>query len=166
MSVADGIESVNYIKTGSLVELSVQEILDCAPGHSRLCGRDARFCGGKNSSCAGKSGGNVIDALKYVKKHGISYERDYIPIQTIVGKCKRDRLRKDTVTIDGFKFVEYENEEALLRAVIRQPVIVHQYIDYDNFHMYRGPQLHMHSGDVPSKLLRSPTKCWSCYPCS
>ncbi|KAL7127870.1 hypothetical protein ABFS83_14G279200 [Erythranthe nasuta] len=28
------------------------------------------------------------------------------------------------------------------------------------------PQLHTHSGDVPSKLLRSPTKCWSCYPCS
>lgn len=104
-SATGAIEGINKIVTGSLDSLSEQELVDC----------DRSF----NSGC---EGGLMDYAYQFViDNHGIDTEEDY-PYQGREKSCKKDKLRRRVVTIDGYTDVEPKNEKQLLKAVAAQPV--------------------------------------------
>ncbi|XP_022144361.1 cysteine protease XCP1 isoform X2 [Momordica charantia] len=101
------IEGINKIKTGSLISLSEQELVDCDRLH--------------NSGCAG---GLMDYAYQFViTNHGIDTEDDY-PYQGRDGSCRKDKLKRNVVTIDGYIDVAPSDEKRLREAVAVQPVSV------------------------------------------
>ncbi|XP_022951321.1 zingipain-2 [Cucurbita moschata] len=106
-SATGAIEGINQIRTGSLISVSEQELIDCDRSY--------------NSGC----GGGLMDyAYQFViKNHGIDTEDDY-PFQGRDGSCHKDKLNRKVVTIDGYSDVPPNNEEKLLQAVAIQPVSV------------------------------------------
>jgi C1A family cysteine protease len=70
------IESFIYRKTGKTVELSVQEVIDCAKNHQAY---------GIN----GCNGGPTITGIKYFIDHGLSYAIDY-PLTGTEGPCRKN----------------------------------------------------------------------------
>uniref|UniRef100_A0A0D9WIE7 Granulins domain-containing protein n=1 Tax=Leersia perrieri TaxID=77586 RepID=A0A0D9WIE7_9ORYZ len=106
-SATGAMEGINKIKTGSLISLSEQELIDCDRSY--------------NSGC----GGGLMDyAYKFVVKNGgIDTEQDY-PYRETDGTCNKNKLKRRVVTIDGYKDVPANNEDLLLQAVAQQPVSV------------------------------------------
>ncbi|KAJ6825793.1 low-temperature-induced cysteine proteinase [Iris pallida] len=106
-SSTGAIEGINQIKTGSLVSLSEQELIDC----------DRTY----NSGC---NGGLMDYAYKWIiQNHGIDSEDDY-PYKARESNCLKNKLQNRAVTIDGYTDVLQNNEDALLQAVATQPVSV------------------------------------------
>ncbi|KAL6841506.1 hypothetical protein ACP4OV_028649 [Aristida adscensionis] len=106
-SATGAMEGINKIKTGSLVSLSEQELIDCDRSY--------------NSGC----GGGLMDyAYKFVIKNGgIDTEEDY-PYREADGTCNKNKLKRRVVTIDGYTDVPSNKEDLLLQAVAQQPVSV------------------------------------------
>ncbi|KAK9108930.1 hypothetical protein Sjap_016990 [Stephania japonica] len=106
-STTGAIEGINQIKTGSLVSLSEQELIDCDRSY--------------NSGC----GGGLMDyAFQFViKNHGIDTESDY-PYQAVDRSCNRNKLKRRVVTIDGYTDIPSGNEQEILKVVATQPVSV------------------------------------------
>ncbi|XP_038885598.1 zingipain-2 [Benincasa hispida] len=106
-SATGAIEGINQIMTGSLISLSEQELIDCDRSY--------------NSGC----GGGLMDyAYQFViQNHGIDTENDY-PYQGHDGSCRKDKLKRNAVTIDGYTDIPPNNEGKLLQAVAAQPVSV------------------------------------------
>lgn len=73
-------EGINQIKTGSLVSLSEQELVDCDRSY--------------NSGC----GGGLMDyAFKFVIKNGgIDTEEDY-PFRGVDGTCNKNKVTHEAV---------------------------------------------------------------------
>ncbi|XP_051223827.1 ervatamin-B [Lolium perenne] len=121
------IEGMNKIRTGELVSLSEQVLVDCDTGSG------------------GCSGGRSDTALSLVAaRGGITSEEKY-PYSGVNGKCDMDKLLFDhQASVKGFKAVPINDECQLALAVARQPVTV--YIDASGFEfqfysggIYRGP---------------------------
>ena len=74
-SATGAIEGINQIRTGSLISVSEQELIDCDRSY--------------NSGC----GGGLMDyAYQFViKNHGIDTEDDY-PFQGRDGSCRKDKV--------------------------------------------------------------------------
>ncbi|KAI5402907.1 hypothetical protein KIW84_050487, partial [Lathyrus oleraceus] len=106
-SATGAIEGINKIVTGSLVSLSEQELVEC----------DTKY----NSGC----GGGLMDyAYQFIiENKGIDTEEDY-PYQGRQELCKKDKLKRRVVTIDGYADVPSKDENKLLKAVAVQPVSV------------------------------------------
>ncbi|XP_074276257.1 zingipain-1-like [Silene latifolia] len=105
-SAAAAIEGINQIKTGKLISLSEQQLVDCA------------------NEKHGCSGGWMSTAFRYVKKHGITTEELYHPYTATTNKCDQAKLNSTKVSIDGYERVPTNDEDALLKAVANQPVSV------------------------------------------
>lgn len=106
-SATGAIEGINKIVTGSLVSLSEQELVDC----------DRTY----NSGC---DGGLMDYAYQFIiDNKGIDTEEDY-PYQSRQLLCKKDKLKRRVVTIDGYTDVPPNDEKKLLKAVAVQPVSV------------------------------------------
>ncbi|OVA20771.1 Peptidase C1A [Macleaya cordata] len=120
------IESLHAIKTKELVSLSVQEIIDCGP------------------LIDGCKGGTVSGAFEYVIVNGIATEKDY-PYTARRGRCKSAKVKNARMTIDSWKRVIPTTEEALMKAVARQPIAVSLMLDrqllqfYQEGDIYRWP---------------------------
>ncbi|KAJ1291721.1 hypothetical protein BS78_02G337700 [Paspalum vaginatum] len=120
------IESLHKIKTGQLVSLSEQELLDCVyPG--------AKGC----------DGGNPVKAMEWVINNGgLTTEADY-PYENKAGQCKVDKTRNRVVKISDRDCVKAYNEAAMEAAVARQPIAVVVHADPIQQHykggVYRGP---------------------------
>ncbi|KAI8525695.1 hypothetical protein RHMOL_Rhmol13G0249400 [Rhododendron molle] len=108
-SAVAAVEGVNQLKTGKLVSLSEQELVDC----------DVK---GKDEGC---SGGYMNNAFKFIKQNeGLMTEANY-PYVGQDGTCKSKKLNKPVATkITGYEVVPKNNEKALLQAVANQPVSV------------------------------------------
>ncbi|BAT09434.1 thiol protease SEN102 [Oryza sativa Japonica Group] len=122
-SVAAAVESINMIRTGNLLTLSEQQILDC-------------------SGAGDCNGGYPYDAFDYVIKTGISLDNRgnppyYPPYENQKQKCRFDPRKPPFVKIDGECLVPSGNETALKLAVLSQPVSVVITIS-DEFRSYRG----------------------------
>ncbi|KAA0065198.1 zingipain-2 [Cucumis melo var. makuwa] len=106
-SATGAIEGINQIMTGSLISVSEQELIDCDRSY--------------NSGC----GGGLMDyAYQFViSNHGIDTEDDY-PYQGRDGSCRKDKLQRNVVTIDGYTDIPPNDEGKLLQAVAAQPVSV------------------------------------------
>ena len=72
-SAAGGVESSYSIFKGDNTLLSPQQLIDCSSPYG-------------NNGC---SGGKIDNALKYIKDHGLSTEKEYPYVGRYQG-CKRD----------------------------------------------------------------------------
>ncbi|KAH7672353.1 Actinidain protein [Dioscorea alata] len=98
------VEAIHQIKTGDLISLSKQQLVDC---HKRSCDR------------------HYLDRpYDYIIKNGgIDTEKDY-PYEAKIKKCDTTKENNKIVTIDAYKRVIQRNEFALQQAVARQPIAV------------------------------------------
>lgn len=101
------IEGITQIKTGKLISLSEQQLLDCSTNGNFGCG-----------------GGWMHNAFKYViDNQGITTGTNY-PYQQTQQNCDTQKATAPAAQISGYENVPANNEEALLKAVTMQPVSV------------------------------------------
>ncbi|KAK1276315.1 hypothetical protein QJS04_geneDACA011010 [Acorus gramineus] len=123
-------EGITYIKTGNLISLSEQELVDC------------------DTNSIGCKGGLAANAYQFmVNKGGITTESNY-PYRKADGfSCNADDAGPITASIDSFEYVPPNNENALLAAVANQPVSVR--VNGDSFQFYKNG---IFSGDCDTRL--------------
>lgn len=101
------IEGINKIRTGKLISLSEQELVDCDDTVNQGC-----------------KGGYMEKAFEFIKRNGgITTESDY-PYKGIDDACDNNKIQHHAVTITGYETVPANNEKSLQAAVARQPVSV------------------------------------------
>nr|BDI12740.1 cysteine protease [Gentiana triflora x Gentiana scabra] len=123
-SAIAAIEGINQLKTGKLVSLSEQQLVDCDV----------------NGDDAGCSGGLMDNAFNYIihnNKGGVTLETNY-PYTGQDGTCNAKKTSSLAAKITGYEDVPANNEKALLQAVAHQPVSVAIDASSFEFHFYNG----------------------------
>ncbi|XP_057444084.1 cysteine endopeptidase RepA-like [Lotus japonicus] len=117
------LEGALQISSGTLVSLSEQQLIDCVKG-------------GRSDGC---KGGFSEEAFDYVtRRDGISTEAGY-PYEKAAGTCRfKEASQRVSFPIYGYEWVSSNNEEALLQAVAKQPVIVAIDATGDDLKHYSG----------------------------
>merc|ERR1719421_648144 len=118
-STTGSVEGANALKTGTLVSLSEQELVDCAGSYG-------------NQGC---NGGLMDYGFEYAKAKGLCTESSY-PYTARDGTCKTSCSA--AVTIGGYQDVAQNNEDQLQAAVAQQPVSVAIEADKSVFQFYSG----------------------------
>ncbi|KAG5517034.1 hypothetical protein RHGRI_037699 [Rhododendron griersonianum] len=112
-------EGINQIKTGNLVSLSEQELVDC------------------NVQNYGCRGGYLVNAFEFIRQNqGLTTEDNY-PYVGQGGTCKTVNSYQLAATITGYEEVPTNSEQALRQAVAYQPVAVTIGSDGD-FNFYKS----------------------------
>lgn len=109
-STTGSIESINFLKTGQLISLSEEELVDCDREHDLGCG-----------------GGLMDYAFEFVIQNGgLDTEEDYSYWSGAgVGPwCNKRREERTVVSIDSYEDVPENDEKALQKAVVNQPISV------------------------------------------
>ncbi|KAF6136169.1 hypothetical protein GIB67_001578 [Kingdonia uniflora] len=107
-SAVAAVEGLTKLKTGSLISLSEQELVDCD---------DA----GNDQGC---DGGLMDDAFVYIKiNKGIATNVTY-PYEGVDNTCNRKKAASHAAKIKDYEDVPVNDEEALLKAVANQPISV------------------------------------------
>ncbi|XXG63265.1 hypothetical protein AAC387_Pa05g1499 [Persea americana] len=101
-------EGITQLKTGKLISLSEQELVDCdTSGEDQGCG-----------------GGLMDDAFDFIQHNGgLTTEANY-PYTGEDDTCNRKKSTNHAADINGHEDVTANSEEALLNAVANQPVSV------------------------------------------
>ncbi|GMI77663.1 senescence-associated gene 12 [Hibiscus trionum] len=107
-SAVAAMEGITKLKTGKLVSLSEQELVDCdVNGEDQGCG-----------------GGLMDNAFEFIiSNKGITTESNY-PYQGVDGSCNKQEAANHAATITGYEDVPSNSESSLLKAVASQPVSV------------------------------------------
>nr|QBH22540.1 papain-family protein [Oldenlandia affinis] len=121
-SAVAAMEGINQLKTGKLIPLSEQELVDC----------DVQ---GEDQGC---DGGLMDNAFNFILKNkGLAAESNY-PYTGQDGTCSSKKSTPAAAKITGYKDVPANNEKALLQAVARQPVSVAIDAGGSDFQFYSG----------------------------
>lgn len=102
------VEGINKIKSGKLISLSEQELIDC----------DVK------SGNQGCQGGLMETAYTFIIENGgLTTEQDY-PYEGVDGTCKMEKAAHYAASISGYEEVPADNEAKLKAAAAHQPVSV------------------------------------------
>ncbi|GJX66645.1 peptidase C1A, partial [Tanacetum coccineum] len=113
------VEGINAIRTGQLVRLSEQQLIDC----------DSK---GNNNGC---DGGLMEPAFNFITEHGGLATEESYPYVEKREVCCSSKFGHHSVTLNGGELTD-GTEEALLKAVTQQPVSVAIDVSSMDFHMY------------------------------
>ncbi|XP_022894691.1 low-temperature-induced cysteine proteinase-like isoform X3 [Olea europaea var. sylvestris] len=120
-STIASVEGINHIKTGELVSLSEQELVDCDRSYNEGC-----------------DGGLMDYAFDFIIRNGgIDTEEDY-PYKGYDDKCDQYRKNARVVSIDSYEDVAPYNEKALKKAVANQPVSISMEGSGIDFQLYES----------------------------
>ncbi|RDX68343.1 hypothetical protein CR513_52675, partial [Mucuna pruriens] len=107
-SAVAAVEGINKIKSGKLVSLSEQELIDCDVKNG-------------NQGC---DGGLMETAFMFIKENGgLTTTEDY-PYEGVDGTCNKTKAGHHAVNISGYEKVPANDETMLKAAVANQPVSV------------------------------------------
>lgn len=106
-SAIAAVEGLHKIKTGELVSLSEQELVDCDRGENLGC-----------------RGGFMEAAFEYIKVNGGVASEKHYPYKGKDGRCNAQKEKRHAVKIEGYKTVPENDEESLQAIVAMQPVSV------------------------------------------
>ncbi|XP_031129880.1 ervatamin-B-like [Ipomoea triloba] len=130
-AVVAAVEGLTKIKTGQLISLSEQQLLDC------------------DLTSDGCGGGIRTEAFQFIKDNGgLVTESDY-PYEGAQESCNTQNLGTPAATISGYQEVA-PTESALLAAVTNQPVSVGITIGGDVFQHYKTGVFTGDEGDCGS----------------
>jgi len=119
-STTGSVEGAHFLKMGSLVSLSEQNLVDCSTPEG-------------NDGC---NGGLMDDAFQYIiKNKGIDTEASYPYTATGPNACRFKAADVGT-TISSYKDVASGNEAALATAVDQQPISVAIDAGHTSFQLY------------------------------
>jgi len=119
-SSTGAIEGINKIKTGSLISLSEQQLVDCSKSYGNL----------------GCNGGLMDNAFKYAKANKLETEADYP--YTGKGATCGYVASKGKVSLSGLTDVTANSGSQLQAAVAQQPVSVAIEADKAVFQSYKS----------------------------
>ncbi|PWA51638.1 peptidase C1A [Artemisia annua] len=102
------VEGINAIRTGQLLTLSEQQLVDC----------DSK---GMNMGC---NGGSHAEAFKFIHEHGGLATQESYPYVGKREQCCTAKFGHHSITLDGRESIPRRNEEAMLKAVAHQPVTI------------------------------------------
>ncbi|TMW86850.1 hypothetical protein EJD97_020812 [Solanum chilense] len=129
-SAVAAIEGLNMIKTGKLISLSEQELVDCDIGLNEGC-----------------EGGLMDNAFKFIiKNNGITSENSY-PYKGIDSSCNKNKLLNHMVKISRYEDIPSNSEWALLKAIANQPVSVAIDAGGSDFQFYSSGVFTGHCGN-------------------
>ena len=107
-------EGAHFLKTGTLLSLSEQQLVDCYHG----CLQD------EPTACDdGCAGGLPLNAMRYVKRAGLDLETDY-PYKAVAGTCEESKKTNGSrsyaarTTISGFGLVS-QNETQIAATLVK-----------------------------------------------
>ncbi|EOY28020.1 hypothetical protein QUC31_012804 [Theobroma cacao] len=107
-SAVAAMEGINQLKTGKLISLSEQELVDCD-------------INGEDQGC---NGGFMDNAFEFIiSNKGLTTESNY-PYEGVDGSCNKKKAANHAAQITSFEDVPSNSEAALLKAVANQPVSV------------------------------------------
>jgi C1A family cysteine protease len=107
-SAVAAIEGIHKIKSGKLVSLSEQQLVDCDVKNG-------------NQGC---QGGLMEDAFTFIINNGgLTTDKDY-PYEGKDGTCNKEKAKHHAVSISGYEVVPASNEAKLKAAAAHQPVAV------------------------------------------
>lgn len=107
-SAVAAMEGITQLKTGKLISLSEQELVDCDTT-------------GEDQGC---EGGLMDNAFEFIQQnHGLSTESNY-PYSGTDGTCNANKEANHAAKITGHEDVPANSESALLKAVANQPISV------------------------------------------
>lgn len=120
-SAVAAVEGEKFLKTGELVNLSEQELLDCDM---------------KDAAC---NGGLMDDAFSYIERSGGLCDLDSYPYEEKKDTCRK----KDCANVAGSKVVNFvdvktKSEEGLMTALSQQPVAVAINANHPAFQLYKS----------------------------
>jgi len=133
-STTGSVEGANFIKTGKLVSLSEQELVDC-----------------DNNGDQGCNGGLMDNAFTWIQKNGgLTTESNYpYKAHKSLFGCSKKKAADHAATVSGHTDVPASDEAQLALAVAKQPVSVAIEADQSGFQMYHSG---VFSGDCGTAL--------------
>ncbi|XP_057948266.1 thiol protease SEN102-like [Malania oleifera] len=132
-SVVAAVKGITQIKTGNLISLSEQELVDC----------DRKL----NMGCLG---GLMVYVFQFIKKNGLARETNYPYSGSDGGHCNLKKMtNKAAAAISAFERVPANSENALLKAVANQPISIAINARSRQFRYYRG---RLYTGWCDSRL--------------
>jgi len=118
-STTGSVEGITEIKTGKLVSLSEQQLVDCSGSYG-------------NQGC---NGGLMDNAFKYIINNGGLCTEQAYPYQGTDGSCQSSSCTP-AATISGYHDVPQQNADAFRAAIAQQPVSIAIEADQTCFQFY------------------------------